>query len=197
VSVSREERTLLLYAEYRDDPAFEELRTNGNPFVPGDGSLRAEVLFIGEAPGREEALAQRPFVGRSGKLLEEMIQHADLMRAEVRITNLVKYRPPDNDLDPFPREVNASKPYLRREAAILAPRVVVPVGRYALEVVRPGERITKAHGIPSRRPGRSAWILPIFHPAYILRTRNRDATVMTTYKAAFDVLRELLNSKQG
>ena len=143
--------------------------------MPGEGDPEADVLLIGEAPGASEDLEGRPFVGRSGKLLDELLGEAGLARADVFITNVVKARPPGNR-DPTAAEVRHHLPWLEQQLALIRPRVIVPVGRHALAHFAPGQKITEVHGAPLERDGRR--IVPWLHPAAALRSpRLRDTLV--------------------
>jgi len=142
--------------------------------VPGEGNLHPQVLFVGEAPGAEEDRRGRPFVGRSGRFLDEMIASVGLRREEVFITSVLKCRTPQNR-DPRPDEVMACQAYLDRQIALLTPRVVVTLGRFSMQRWFPGERITRNHG-QSRKIGPGRVALAMFHPAAALRNpRWRDA----------------------
>src|SRR5437763_3083317 len=112
-------------------------------FVPGEGDPAAEVVIVGEAPGATEDVQGRPFVGRAGRLLDEVLAAAGLRREQVWITNVVKARPPANR-DPRAGEVDHHRPWLERELAAIGPRLVVPVGRHALTRFAPGLRISDA-----------------------------------------------------
>lgn len=126
-----------IYDEYREDPAFSHLRTDGIVLVPGEGSTRPRIMIVGEAPGATENTDRRPFVGATGRILRSLITDvAGLDVAEYFITNTVKYRPPGNR-NPTWEEIEASKPYLRREWRALArPPVVVAVGGVAFSALR-------------------------------------------------------------
>ncbi len=134
--------------------------------VPGDGPINAPIMFVGEAPGREEDLQGRPFVGRSGQLLEELLEEIGLAREDVFITNVVKSRPPNNR-DPEPDEIAACKPFLVEQLKLVDPEIIVTLGRFAMERWLPNERITRAHGRPFRFGKRL--VVPMFHPAAALR----------------------------
>ena len=143
-----------------------ELHKGRTRAVPGEGPITADIMFIGEAPGRNEDKQGRPFVGPAGKLLEELLAEIGLTRHDVWIGNVVKCRPPDNR-DPRPEEIAACAGYLERQIALLDPRVIATLGRYSMEKFFPGARITRVHG-QARREGRRV-LIPLFHPAYILR----------------------------
>ncbi|PIS12190.1 uracil-DNA glycosylase [candidate division WWE3 bacterium CG09_land_8_20_14_0_10_47_33] len=135
--------------------------------VPGEGSVKATVLFIGEAPGFHEDKLARPFVGRAGVLLEEQLGKVGLRREEVYITNVVKHRPPDNR-GPNKDEIRACLPYLLRQIQIINPKIIVPLGRFALEVFIKDQPISKIHGQPFKVGERI--VLPLYHPAAALRS---------------------------
>lgn len=143
-----------------------ELHKGRTRAVPGEGPLNAEIMFIGEAPGYNEDLQGRPFVGQAGKLLEELLAEIGLTRDDVWIGNVVKCRPPNNR-DPRPEEIAACAGYLERQIAVLAPKCIATLGRYSMEKFFPGAKITRAHG-QARRDGDRV-LIPLYHPAYILR----------------------------
>jgi DNA polymerase len=165
-----------IYDDYRTDPAFDHLRTEGIVLVPGEGSPRPRVLVVGEAPGASENTAKRPFVGASGKVLRSLIEDvAKLHQADYFITNTVKYRPAGNRTPDW-KEIAASVPYLRREFIALGrPPVLVAVGavpRAALDsnsVVRGGSLV---NGGKRFDLGDGRTLVTMVHPAYALRNRN-------------------------
>jgi len=135
--------------------------------VPGEGSHTPQILFVGEGPGAEEDRLGRPFVGRSGRFLDGMIESVGLRREDVFITNVVKCRPPENR-DPRPAEIFSCRGYLERQIELLAPRIVVTLGRFSMQHWFPGERITRIHG-QAKEIGPERVVLPMFHPAAALR----------------------------
>ncbi len=143
-----------------------------NP-VPGEGSPDAPLMFIGEAPGAQEDKLGRPFVGASGKFLGEMLESIGLTREDVYITNIVKFRPPNNR-DPLPNEIEACLPYLVKQMEIISPKLVIFLGRHSLNVFFPELKISQAHGQPVRRTitlGKdqiNQVFLPLYHPAAAL-----------------------------
>ena len=143
-----------------------ELHKGRTHAVPGEGPVQAEIMFIGEAPGRNEDQQGRPFVGQAGGLLEELLAEIGLTRDDVWIGNVVKCRPEGNR-DPRPEEIAACAGYLERQIALLNPKVIATLGRFSMEKFFPGARITKVHG-QARREGNRV-LIPLFHPAYILR----------------------------
>lgn len=134
--------------------------------VPGEGSSTAEIMFVGEGPGREEDESGRPFVGRAGRFLDELIQSLPMRREDVYIANIVKCRPPNNR-DPERTEVDQCSNYLRRQIDIVDPLVIVPLGRHALGWFMPELRITASNGKIFRHGNRV--LMPLLHPSSGLR----------------------------
>jgi len=135
--------------------------------VFGEGNADADVCFIGEAPGFYEDKEGRPFVGRAGKLLDKMIDGVGWKRSEVYITNIIKRRPPENR-DPLPDEIAAYTPYLSKQIEIINPKVIVPLGRFAMNYFLPTAKISKDQG-------KLFWwgnklVIPVYHPAAALRS---------------------------
>jgi uracil-DNA glycosylase len=150
---------------------FEPCETALN-FVPGEGPAPAPVMIVGEAPGASEDEQGRPFVGRAGQLLDELLAAAGLRREDVFITNVLKARPPKNR-DPKPAEVAHSMPWLEAQLALVQPRLVIPLGRHALAHFAPGAKISDAHG--AVLIARERTLFPMYHPAAGLRgTRLRE-----------------------
>lgn len=139
-------------------------RTNA---VPGEGKATSGLMFIGEAPGLNEDRQGRPFVGRSGQLLDKLIAKIPQTRDHVYITNVIKCRPPENR-DPAPQEVESCWPYLEKQIDLINPRVIVTLGRHALMRFFPEARISKDHGSILR--WRNRVVFPIYHPAAALRS---------------------------
>jgi uracil-DNA glycosylase len=140
-------------------------RTRTNP-VPGAGNPHADVMFVGEGPGWHEDQQGLPFVGASGKFLDELMGMAGLKRADVFITNIVKNRPPGNR-DPLPDEIAACNGYLDRQIAVIQPAVIVTLGRFSMGKWFPSDKISKIHGQPKRYG--SFTVVPMYHPAAGLR----------------------------
>lgn len=139
--------------------------------VFGEGDANARLLFIGEAPGEEEDAQGRPFVGRAGKLLDQLIERTGLRRKEVYICNLLKCRPPQNR-DPEPSEIALCKGYLFSQLEIVNPRVICTLGRHAYNaLVGTDERITRIRGVLTKYKG--TFLLPTYHPSLLLRNSER------------------------
>lgn len=134
--------------------------------VPGDGNPSAELLFIGEAPGFYEDQQGRPFVGAAGRVLDQLLAEIDLTRADIFITNVVKCRPPQNR-DPQPDEIASCEPYLSAQIAGIRPKMIVTLGRFAMQYFLPGAGISRTHGQPAHVGAQL--IYPLYHPAAGLR----------------------------
>jgi len=143
--------------------------------VFGVGRADADLMFVGEGPGEQEDLKGEPFVGRAGQLLTQLIEGIGLTRADVYIANVVKCRPPGNR-DPQPDEIEACAPWLDRQLALVAPRVIVTLGNFATKLLlETKDGITKLRGkeFPFRRAGIEAILLPTFHPSAVLRSGGK------------------------
>lgn len=138
--------------------------------VPGEGQLGATIMMIGEAPGFNETVQRRPFVGRSGQLLRQTISAVGLDLKDIYISNIVKARPPENR-DPSPQEIAAFKPYLDEEIEILKPKLIVTLGRFSLNKFLPNVKISSVHGRLHKVSwnGKKIFVLPMYHPAAALR----------------------------
>jgi len=191
-----------------DDDPVPALREGATQLVFGDGKADAEIVFIGEAPGKQEDIQGLPFVGAAGKFLNEMLEGIGLKRSDIYITNIVKYRPPENR-DPEPEEKKAFLPYLLAQLVAIKPKLVVTLGRHSMEALIPGQRISECHGRPKRikirfgslglvdgRLGNnvekpnyqlpnanySTWvILPLFHPAAALYNGGMRQTLVNDF----------------
>jgi uracil-DNA glycosylase len=144
--------------------------------VFGDGNPNADIVFIGEAPGKKEDEQGLPFVGASGKFLGEMLSSIHMRREQVYITNIVKYRPPNNR-DPLPEEKAAFLPFLERQLEVIDPLLIVTLGRHSMNCFLPGLQISLIHGEPKRikmqthndqNDVKTRVILPLYHPAAAL-----------------------------
>jgi uracil-DNA glycosylase family 4 len=142
-----------------------DLAKTAKQLVMGDGNPDADIVFIGEAPGRNEDEQGKPFVGASGKFLAEMLAVINLKREDIYITNIVKYRPPDNR-DPLPVEKKAFLPYLQQQIAVIEPKLIVTLGRHSMDALLPGLIISHVHGQPQMHKGQT--YLPLYHPAAAL-----------------------------
>jgi DNA polymerase len=143
-----------------------DLHRSANRAVAGEGSPNAQIIFIGEAPGYNEDIQGRPFVGNAGKYLDTLLSKSSLKREEVFITNVVKHRPPENR-DPSPSEISICSVWLEKQLAEISPKVVVTLGKWSLSRYLPNKKISEVHGEPVRIQG--VVVIPMYHPAAALR----------------------------
>jgi uracil-DNA glycosylase len=162
-----------------------DLAQQATQMVFGDGDPDAELVFIGEAPGKNEDEQGKPFVGAAGKFLNEMLAGIGLRWEDVDITNIVKYRPPNNR-DPLPEEKAAFLPFLRSQLDVIKPKLVVTLGRHSMDSLLPGLQISKVHGQPKRYTGQV--YLPLFHPAAALYNGGMRQTLIEDFERIPKVL---------
>jgi len=197
------------------DKVTPKLKETATQLVFGEGNPDAELLFIGEAPGKNEDIQGKPFIGAAGKFLNEMLAMVDLKREDVYITNIVKYRPPNNR-DPLPDEKAAFLPYLQTQLEIIQPKVVVTLGRHSMNCFLPDLQISKIHGQPKRirinmrnqaerikqgetgvspesSHGVAIVIMPLFHPAAALYNGGMRQTLIDDF-AKIPIVLEKINS---
>ena len=157
--------------------------------VFGVGNPEAEVLFIGEAPGANEDLQGEPFVGRAGKLLDDMLTMVGLKRKDIYITNSVKCRPPENR-DPLNTEKDACRGYLQRQLALMRPKILVCLGRIsAMEIIKEDFKITQEHGQFFERAG--IQMMALYHPAALLRDPGKKPDTFEDLKKLQSKIQEL------
>lgn len=167
-------------------------RTN---VVPGEGDIHADVMFIGEGPGRDEDLQGRPFVGRSGELLTRMIQAIDLDRSEVYICNIVKCRPPGNR-NPEVDEAQACMNYLRAQFALVRPKIIVLLGKIACRYTLNQEiSVMREHGRWYERKG--VYFMPTYHPSALLRDPSKKREAWEDFQKIRDKLTEIRAQDAG
>ena len=164
-------------------------RTN---IVFGEGNPDAEIVFVGQCPGYWEDKEGRPFVGQAGKLLNQLLKSIGIERKDVFITNVVHDRPPGNR-DPLPEEVEACEPYLDHQLEIIGPKIIVTLGRFAMNKFIPDGKITKIHGQPNfvNWQNRRIIVLPLFHPAAALR----NAKILEQLKEDFQKIPKVLEKR--
>ena len=165
------------------------LVTKVTDIVHGEGDTRAEVMFIGEAPGYHEYVQRRPFVGRSGQLLRKTLTEVGLSPEQVFISNIVKARPPDNR-DPLPEEIEAFRPFLNREIELIDPQLIVTLGRFSMAKFLPDARVSQVHGRVHRViwQEKPVYVLPMYHPAAALRSTQLKTTFINDFKKIIPVL---------
>ena len=165
-----------------------EIAKNCLNAVPGEGDPDAKIMFIGEAPGAEENLQGRPFVGRSGQLLRQTITESNIKIDKVFITNIVKYRPPENR-DPSLEEIEACKDWLDLQIQIIEPATIVTLGRFSMAKFLPDAKISIVHGKGQEIvfQDKIYFLVTMYHPAYAIRGTNN----MTEFKKDFANLRSM------
>jgi DNA polymerase len=167
-----------LAKQIQDEKVCEDLAKQATQLVFGVGNADADIVFVGEAPGKNEDLQGEPFVGAAGKFLNEMLAMIGLERKDIYITNIVKYRPPNNR-DPLPDEKTAFLPFLQKQLDIIKPKLIVMLGRHSMESLLPGLKISQVHGQPKRKDG--LVYLPLFHPAAALYNGELRQTLIDDF----------------
>lgn len=175
-------------AEISKNNVCPNLASEATQLVFGDGNADADIVFVGEAPGKNEDLQGLPFVGAAGKFLDEMLESVDLVRSDVYITNIVKYRPPNNR-DPLPEEKAEFLPYLHRQLEVIRPKVLITLGRHSMEQFIPDRRISDIHGQPKRVRGQV--ILPLYHPAAALYNGGLRETLLEDFSIIPALLKQI------
>ena len=169
------------------------LKKTATQAVFGDGDPKAEIVFIGEAPGKKEDETGVPFVGAAGKFLAEMLASIKLKREHVYITNIVKYRPPENR-DPTPKEKNTCAPWLYDELNFIQPKLIIFLGRHSMNNFFPDLKIADAHGtlIHKKLPHiTTEYFLPLYHPAAALYNGGMRETLLKDFKKIPLLLRKI------
>lgn len=193
--MSKQQQLDELAAEILAKNICPELASQATQLVMGGGNADGEIVLIGEAPGKHEDQQGLPFVGAAGKFLDEMLAAAGLERSDVYITNIVKYRPPDNR-DPLPEEKQAFWPYLARQLEIINPKAIVTLGRHSMEFFIPTARISQIHGHAVRKQVNyhdgttHEWlIVPLYHPAAALYNGGMRQTLIDDFIGAAGLIR--------
>ena len=180
--MSKAEELKQLEAEMAANKSLQLREAN---LVFGEGNIDCAVMFVGEAPGANEDRLKRPFVGRGGQLLDQLIQAIGWKREQGYISNIVKRRPPENR-DPLPSEIEAYRPYLTRQIEIINPRVVATLGRFSMNYFLPEAKLTRDHGRVFQIDGRLVY--PIYHPAAALRSTE----MMNVFKTDMEKLPQVV-----
>ncbi len=174
--MTKQEKLEHIYSELQKVSVYE-----GANFVPGEGNPDAAILFIGEAPGKNEDEQKRPFVGAAGKFLQEMLETINLKRSDVFITNIVKQRPPNNR-DPLPEEIAAHQPFLEQQIVVIDPTLIVLLGRHSMQLLLPGlGTISQLHGKAFRRKDGRMY-MPLYHPAAALYNGGLRQTLLDDFR---------------
>ncbi len=172
------------------------LRAGATQLVFGEGNPDAALYFLGEAPGQAEDAQGRPFVGQAGRLLTRLLERSGIRREEVYISNLVRFRPPQNR-PPTSAEIAAFSPYVDEELSIIQPVLIVTLGRFATMKFLPGEKMTRVHGLLKTViwQGKPVHIFPVYHPAAALRDPQIRLVLAEDFKKIPVLLGELLRQE--
>ena len=201
MSASAEERRERLVEVYKEASGclrcpLSQTRTK---VVFGNGNADAELMFVGEAPGADEDRQGLPFVGRAGRLLDEMLAGIGLSREQVFVANVLKCRPPGNR-DPQPNEIETCRPYLHEQVRLIEPRVVCTLGNFATKLLTGNQTgITRVRGTPQVHTlgERTVFVLPLFHPAAALRTPAVAETLRKDFESLPALLAQPLPEQEG
>lgn len=174
-------------ADIVSDNICPHLAKTAKHLVFGEGNPDARVLFIGEAPGRNEDETGRPFVGAAGRFLDELLEGIGLDRNETYITSILKYRPPGNR-DPLPAEKEAFMPYLQAQMEVIQPTLVVTLGKHSTHCFLPDLQMGKVHGQP--QPYNEWTILPLYHPAAALYNRSMRQVLIDDFQIISRLLQQ-------
>lgn len=177
---------------FKESPLYDLRVKEGYLPVIGEGSHDANIMFIGEAPGKNEAISGKPFCGASGRILDELLEHISLDRKLVYVANILKDRPPANR-DPKPEEIDMYAPFLDRQIEIIRPKVLATLGRFSMDYImrRYGldfelDPISKIHG--KKFEGQDFVVVPLYHPAVAVYNASRKDEL----KKDFEVLKEFI-----
>jgi len=180
--------------KYWEENCTCELRKTASRAVFGDGNADSDIVFIGEAPGKKEDAGGRPFIGAAGKFLTEMLESIKIKRDDIYITNIVKYRPPDNR-DPSLEEKEACNDWLMKELKIISPKLIIFLGRHSMIRFFPDEKISEIHGkllvenIPELEKEQA--FLPLYHPAAALYKGSMRETLIKDFSKIKTILKKI------
>ena len=183
-----------------ESPLYDYRQRNGYYPVIGQGDHYADIMFIGEAPGKNEAETGRPFCGASGRVLDELLESIDLNRENVYVTNILKDRPPNNR-DPLKTEIDLYAPFLEQQIGIIQPKVIATLGRFSMEFIlrrfgafQASQKISQVHGtvIKVQTSYGLASVVPLFHPAAALY----NASQRDTLEKDFQVLKQFVSQEK-
>lgn len=181
----------------QDSPLYQYRKKNNYYPVIGEGSHHANIILVGEAPGKNEAKTGRPFCGSAGDILDKLFESIEIEREETYVTNVVKDRPPQNR-DPTQEEIETYSPFLVKQIDIIKPKVIAPLGRFAMRFLMKQfgledkiQPISKIHGkiLEAKAPYGKIKIIPLYHPAVAIYNRNK----LPEMKDDFKKIEKLLN----
>ncbi len=190
--MNKQEKLENLHAKWKGECQCK-LKKTATQAVPGSGNPDANIVFIGEAPGKAEDELGIPFVGSAGKFLDEMLGIIDLKREEIYITNIVKYRPPNNR-DPLPEEKSSCREWLTDELKIIQPLLIIFLGRHAMNNFFPELQISATHGkllIKSFKGMATKYFFPLYHPAAALYNGSMREVLKEDFRKIPKVLKEI------
>jgi uracil-DNA glycosylase family 4 len=199
MTVSKQSQLDEIQQKILDAKVTPELAAAATQLVFGTGNPDADIVLIGEAPGKSEDRSGLPFVGASGKFLDEMLASVGLNRDDIYITNIVKYRPPNNR-DPLPEEKEVFLPYLQAQLEVIQPLVVVTLGRHSTNCFLPDLQISSEHGNPQKvklafrsDPTQvlEVVILPLYHPAAALYNGGLRQTLLDDFLQIPDIIKKI------
>jgi DNA polymerase len=178
-----------VYELLREQASKLPLAQGPDDIVPGEGNPKAEIMFIGEAPGYYESVEHRPFVGKSGQLFRQVLKDVGFAEKDVYISNIVKVRPPDNR-DPLPAEILAYRPFLDAEIDIIQPKLIVTLGRFSMGKFLPDVKVSQVHGRLHKVKWRAQllYVLPMYHPAAALRAPKVKQSFIEDFQKLSKVL---------
>lgn len=197
--MTKESRLKALKEEIVKTKVCPKLASEATNLVFGAGNPDSQIIFIGEAPGKNEDIKGLPFVGAAGKFLDDMLSRINLERDSVYITNIVKYRPPNNR-DPLPEEKKEFLPFLKRQIEIIRPKIVVTLGRHSLNCFIPDAQISKIHGKvlkiklvlgKAQNDQLEILLVPLFHPAAALYNGSMRKTLIDDFNNLPIILKNL------
>jgi DNA polymerase len=176
--------------DLKESPLYSYRQENNYAFVLGEGNVQAKIMFIGEAPGEKEAKTGRPFVGASGRTLDQLLKSVGMKREDVYITNIVKDRPPNNR-NPTVKEIRLYQPFLLRQIDIIQPKIIVTLGRFSMEFIleqfgmaEKGQKISELHGrlLEGQTPYGEIAVVPLYHPAVALYSQDSKETLVEDFQ---------------
>lgn len=186
--MTKQDQLNQLAAEIVSRGVCSDLAAQATQLVRGSGNVNADIVLIGEAPGKNEDQQGVPFIGAAGKVLNNIFAENKIVRDDIYITNIVKYRPPNNR-DPKPAEKQAFWPYLVRELEIVAPKIIVPMGRHAMTYFLPTAIISEVHGKIFDWQG--CKVMPLYHPAATLYRRDLLALLERDFAQLVQQIKQL------
>ncbi len=170
------------------------LHKTRNNTVPGSGNSKAEIFLIGEAPGANEDIEGIPFIGRAGKVLDELLNHINLSRNDIFITNMIKCRPPKNR-DPFKEEIFECSQFIDMQIQYINPKVIITLGNFAFQKFFPDKTMSESRGFPHK--WKHLTVFPMYHPAAALYNPNLKTKMFHDFEQIHQILYKLVKSQKN